>query len=751
VKEMGENPTKVEEGTLKFRPKARLLYILGHELITDETIAMIELMKNSYDADAQEVHVTLTDVSDKEKGKIEIKDDGHGMTLDIIKKAWMEPARDNKKGANGQRSRTKKFNRLSLGEKGVGRFSADKLGLRLEIVSRFCEFNPKTKAVAYLSPKEVVVVIEGKKFQDDAYLDEIECNWQTRTPKEFRQDDHGTLLRISELRTDWNRELVEKSHLGLARLSSPLSKAQDFEIFFNSNEFPQLSGKIENPLLENASYFLDGLIDEDGVMTYTLKRPEGTSDDKIDLRTGEERFHIRKGKDIVFRKPACGPFRFRLYAFERERKLWKKYEMDKEKRDLLNALCGVNIYRDNFRVLPYGEQGNDWLNFDRRRVLNPGKVLGNDRVIGYVEISQNSNPQLRDKTNREGLIEEGMAFADLRNLAIVAADFVGLQRHMDSPHKKRSKEKVEEAKSDIETGSQVVGQSSTTARATLENATKDIEEGHVEKAKTGIEQATAEIEVSKEATKRIDEGKRKLLEELMVSEEQIDNLISLSGIGMTAERMTHEFSRAVRLAEEQLQKSLGILNRERTQPKAVEHITSAISQLEIVRIGLQQMEPLYYSKRKYTEYLNVGEIARKMRNFYSNEINDLEIKVDVTGDEESELHVDMGKGHLMQVFNNLFDNSFYWLKFKPTEEHRRIMIKISEKDRTVIFADNGLGVDKKIEDHLFEPFISTKSEGRGLGLYIIHDILQNYKAEIELLTEEKLLEGANFKISFPEE
>lgn len=742
---------KFEKGILRFRPKARLLYILGHELIADEAIAVIELVKNCYDADAQEVHVTLTDVADKEKGRMEIRDDGHGMTKDIIEEAWMEPARDNKKGADGQRSRTKKFNRLPLGEKGVGRFSADKLGLRLEIVSRFCKFDPKTKEVAYLSPEEVVVVIEGKQFQKEAYLDEIECTWQTRVPEEFGQDAHGTLLRITELRSDWSYELVQKVHLGLARLSSPVSKAQDFEIFFDSNEYPQLSGKIENPLLENAPYFLDGLIDEDGIMAYTLKKPDGTSREKMDLRIGQARFHVRKGKDIVFREPACGPFRFRLYAFERDKRLLKKYGMDKAKLDLLSALCGVSIYRDNFRVLPYGELGDDWLSFDRRRVLNPGKVLGNDRVIGYVEISQSSNPQLRDKTNREGLIEEGHAFADLRDLAIEAADFLGLQRYMSSPHKKRSKEKVEEAKNDIETGSKVVGKSSARARETLNNATEDIEKGHVEEAKTAIEQATADVEAGQEATRRIDEGKRKLLEELGVSEEQINNLISLSGIGITAERMTHEFSRAVRLAEEQLQKSLGILNQERTHPEVVEHITSAISQLEIVRVGLQQMEPLYYSKRKYTEYLNVGEIARKMQTFYSNEIKDLEAKVDVTGDEESELHVNMGKGHLMQVFNNLFDNSLYWLRFKPTEEHRRIIIKISGKDRTIIFADNGPGVNEKIEDHLFEPFISTKSEGRGLGLYIIHDILQNYKAEIELLTDGKLLEGANFKISLPEE
>ena len=110
----------------------------------------------------------------------------------------------------------------------------------------------------------------------------------------------------------------------------------------------------------------------------------------------------------------------------------------------------------------------------------------------------------------------------------------------------------------------------------------------------------------------------------------------------------------------------------------------------------------------------------------------------------------MNKGQLMQIFSNLFDNSLYWLKFKPAKDLRKISIKVSGKKRTIIFADNGQGIDKTIETHLFDPFITTKPDGRGLGLYIIYDILQNYKAEIQLLNEEKILDGANFKITFPE-
>ncbi len=662
----------------------------------------------------------------------------------------MEPARDNKRGEDGQRNRTVKYHRLPLGEKGVGRFSADKLGLHLEIISRFCRFDPKTQEVVFLSPLEVIVKIEGNKFLESAYLDEIECTWETRIPEEFKEGDHGTLLRISQLRSDWDKKLVKKVHLGLARLSSPISKAEDFEIWFKCGNFKEFNGLIQNPLLKNAPYLLDADINSSGIMTYTIRTPDGTGKpDSVDLRKGQERFEIKRGKDIDLRMPTCGPFRFKLYAFERDRRFWKKYEMDKEKLELLNALCGVSIYRDNFRVLPYGEQGNDWLNFDRRRVLNPGKVLGNDRVVGYVEISQSLNPQLKDKTNREGLIEVGDAFNDLRDLAIEAADLLGLQRYMGSPHTKRSKEKVEEAIVEIDTGRDIVSNSSEATFAALERANENISSGRMDEARNEILSATITVDKNKDATKKIDSGKRKLLEELAVSEEAINNLIALSGIGMTAERMTHEFSRSVRLAEQQLQKSLGVLSRFKEHPEVTENIRLAISQMEIVRTGLQQLEPLYYSKRRYTECLDVSEIARSMKAFFSSSINDLGVKVNVV--ENGKLSINMGKGHLMQIFSNLFDNSLYWLKFKPIREGREIKVVVTAKERSIIFADDGPGIDPKIETHLFEPFISLKPDGRGLGLYIINDILQNYKSEIEVMADSKTLTGANFKITFPEE
>jgi signal transduction histidine kinase len=747
---MSEDSKQIKKGTFKFRPRARLLNILGHELITDEVIAIIELVKNSYDADATRVTITLDNITKKSGGKIEVRDDGHGMTLETIETSWMEPARDNKSDKKGKRPRTIKFNRLPLGEKGVGRFSVDKLGLKLELISRFCKFDKITKKVSYLSDEESVLVIEGNKFTKDTYLDEIECAWKTRKPEEFQGEDHGLLLRITNLRNPWSDELIEKMRFGVARLSSPFSEAQDFEIIINSNEFPELSAKVENPLLKIAPWILDATFDENGIMYYKMQSNEKTRDGKEDLRIGSDRFLIKDVKKGELRKPICGPFKMKLYAFERERKLQKKYHMDKEKIELLNNISGVSIYRDNFRIFPYGESGNDWLTFDKRRIQNPGKILGNDRVIGYVEISQITNPYLKDKTNREGLIEDGEAFPDLRELAINAADFLGLFRYNSIEHKPRSKVKVEEGKEDVEKGSQIVQDSSVKTKNELINARKNIDEGKSENAKNALEKAGDFAEKSGKATEQIRAGYKKLMEEIAVSDEQINNLISLSGIGMTAERMTHEFSKAARNSKDLLNKSIKYLESGKvdiiTLKKKLQSVTL---QLEIILDLVKQMEPLYYSRRRFKEKIDVGNIARNMEMFYSNTISNLGIKLEII--EDSKLSVEMGKGHLLQIFNNLFDNSFFWLEHARPTGQLRIRIQISNKNRSIIFADNGPGVKDYLKNHLFEPFVSTKPDGRGLGLFIISDILQNYNAEIELLEQDKILEGANFKITFPRE
>ena len=165
------NGDKSKSGKTHFRARARLLSIIGKDLISDESIAIIELVKNSYDADATRVEVTMGSLLDAEKSFVEVKDNGIGMTLDIILNKWMEIGTSSKLQDNSERI-SKKFNRPFLGEKGVGRFAADKLGSKLQLTTR-----------AEMSDEEVVLETDTEIYGTDTYLEEIAAEWKTRTPE----------------------------------------------------------------------------------------------------------------------------------------------------------------------------------------------------------------------------------------------------------------------------------------------------------------------------------------------------------------------------------------------------------------------------------------------------------------------------------------------------------------------------------------------------------------------------------------
>src|SRR5262249_54425980 len=155
-------------------------------------------------------------------GEIAVRDDGSGMSLEVLLRHWMEPAGTSKLGPNGRRTR---LGRRVLGEKGVGRFAADKLGGHLELVSR-----------RRSEQNEVRAVFEWDRFEDEtAMLTEVENQWEVRPPSEVAS--HGTVLRISKLRSQWNERMFRRLVARLSRLRSPFGQEKSFSIRIESDEF----------------------------------------------------------------------------------------------------------------------------------------------------------------------------------------------------------------------------------------------------------------------------------------------------------------------------------------------------------------------------------------------------------------------------------------------------------------------------------------------------------------------------------
>lgn len=369
-------------GSAPFAPRAKLLRMIGAELISDDVVAMTELVKNAHDADASHVSIGFVDVADGE-GTIVITDDGDGMDLDTLLGRWMQPA-GSSKGREGIRRTA--GGRRYLGEKGMGRFAVDKLAARLELISR-------TRG----SATEIVASFDWDEFaDDDRMLSDVECAWEVREASAI--ESHGTVLVLSGLRSRWTERTFRRMCNRLTRLLSPVDATEGFRIIVDSDDFPDYSGTLKVDYLDQSPYRIEASFDGMSTVEFKVGDHEPVSmpwNGRNDLR--------------------CGPVNVRLHAFDLETSALAQLGSRIDVRAWLRDWSGISLYRDAFRVWPYGEPHDDWLRLDQRRVNNPVVRLSNNQIVGFVRISQDGNPDLRDQTNREGLINN-RALEDLRRL-----------------------------------------------------------------------------------------------------------------------------------------------------------------------------------------------------------------------------------------------------------------------------------------------------------------------------------------------
>ncbi|MCK7554051.1 ATP-binding protein [Chitinophaga sedimenti] len=424
--------TPVQTGNSILRPRARLIKTIGEELISNDIVALLELVKNSYDADASIIVIEFDGTVVAEKvGKKEIRkiirdgssiqvyDDGTGMTLKTIKDAWMEPATISKKKSI-KSGKTRRY----TGEKGIGRFSSAKLSSELEIITRFEKDN------------EVVARFNWKEFENiDLYLDEVECDWEVREPVEFIKPEHGTKLILKNLNSDWDEEKIRQLRITLQRLINPVVPVTDFLIELRLPKgFESYSGIVDAPeSLAKPNHSIRGSVDENGELTsvYTSKKI-GNFDirKKLLLKSGDS--------------PKTGPFEFDFRVWDRDNDALREVASESETKlnevkAALNEMSGVSIYRDKFRVLPYGDPKIDWLRLDLRRVNNPTLRTSNNQIIGFVTIELEKNPDFKDQSNREGIVDSE-SFEQLKEFVIAILNELEVKRYEERPREKENRD-----------------------------------------------------------------------------------------------------------------------------------------------------------------------------------------------------------------------------------------------------------------------------------------------------------------------
>ncbi len=432
-----------------FRPRARLMLLLGDQLIRDAGIAVFELVKNAYDADATQCKVTLSDVHlGDEEACITVEDDGHGMDLKTIKTIWLSPGTRNRlsqrQDPRQEHARSKKFHRLPLGEKGVGRFAVHKLGNRVELVTRAA------------NRPEVVVSIDWEQFDSDKPLDAVPVAVRQRKPLHFLGTSTGTHIRITGLRElPWNRRRVRSLHRAITSICSPLRGPGSFEAVLKLAPDPDnwLSGMLSaRQAIKLALFHFRGQIENDS-MVYDydflppsgmnrveprhverrkvfFPRPKETAKRKLDADEDERLIELQ-GKNI-------GPIEFDFSIFDRERQTLTMIPGDpKTLTDFLDHNGGVRVYRDGVRVYDFGEPGNDWLDLGGRRVNVPTRRIGNNQITGTVRLNLPDSADLIEKTNREGFVEN-QAYEMFRRAVRFAVAQAESERNQDKQRIRRA-------------------------------------------------------------------------------------------------------------------------------------------------------------------------------------------------------------------------------------------------------------------------------------------------------------------------
>ena len=400
---------------LKFRVSTGLKNIIGKELINNDEIAIFELVKNSYDAKANHVKIIFENIlGSKSQAKIFIVDDGNGMSLEDLEKKWLAVGFSEKKFEIPKETINKKGellkNRAFAGAKGIGRFSADRLGRYLKIHTRKNSKQELDK-----------IELDWKDFELDQEknFESINVNHSntSKIPKEVLKQGKfrkGTIIEITDLDSKWDEDKLLSLKRYLQRLINPSIERNihDFKIEMISSEF--LKSDMELESVNKINGFIKNIVFE-----------------KFERLTTRVSCHILDGK-IHTKVVDKGNLIFEL----EENNLFSKLDnvyinifyLTPFARSSFTKIMGIThreygsifLYKNGFRIHPYGEEEDDWLELEKRKGQGYARNLSNREVIGRVEI-YGDQKEFKETSSRDGGIIKSPALTQLKKFVVKKA------------------------------------------------------------------------------------------------------------------------------------------------------------------------------------------------------------------------------------------------------------------------------------------------------------------------------------------
>jgi signal transduction histidine kinase len=636
---------------------------------------------------------------------IEIADTGSGMSLAELTKNYLTigtPSRkhevDRVLAAGGSKS-------PYLGEKGIGRLSVMRLGDRLRIETARSEDT-------YINLLEV----NWKDFNDlDAMVEDIPIE-PKRGPRKDVANWSGTRLKIGDLSEDWTESRVRGlAEFEFARITDPFSdpKARP-RIALHWNGSRIAIPWMDRTLIEHAHAAFKGKYTIDGgrpelqvrmdafklgfehphevdVATLTLPDLEG-------LITGASQAVPLSALSSV------GPFEFEAYWYNR-RHLGGIDTIGNQRavRELQKKWSGILLFRDGFRVFPYGDDDDDWLGLDRRALGRPGYVLNKAQFVGRVNISRARNPGLVDQTNREGLRATPEQEVFIALLQHIVRDMLwDFFREVDRRYKKQPLD-LGNVKAEIST-------LETRAKSALSKVRKIVPKEHVEVVDDLQHTITEFHDLSVRAQRRIEEV-----------EADGRQMVQMAGVGLMVEVVAHELARAAESALEALEGLCG-----KDVPAGIRaKLETLQAEMKSVSKRLRVLDQLSVSGRQRSELFDLAELVEDTKEGHVAQFQRHHITMRVDKPKAA-VRVKVVKGMVVQIIENLIANSVYWMQLRASREARympTISVRIEANPPAIYFTDNGPGIAPDHRERVFRPFwsLKEKSKRRGLGLFIARE------------------------------
>lgn len=849
---------------IPFKVSARTARLIGRENIATAKGAIIELVKNCYDADSSisviffdnyysvlreeitqgffdELVVKGIDKKillsvyeyDSENYKIKtpsdndniralqkklsslstlyIIDAGEGMTQNVIRNNWMIIGTNNKE----YNYNTKK-GRVKSGAKGIGRFALDKLGSKTEM---FTFFNPDYHGVdtdEYEEPTfnagykwsvnwedfegefktidKVGADLTG--IQDSSLSDCINkllpSDVVDRIPK-CNEFEYGTIIKITELRDQWDDYHVEQIYSDLETLI-PLKETNEFSIYLFSSLKPNSYGEVSDSICDDFDYKLIARADDNQNVEITVIRNEYevtsipseffsrpamktfpyTKEDftKGFWKTNKTFSQLLPGYSEVDRDKTfsdIGMFEFTFYFMKRtystpdaERFFYRSISANVRK-DWLNKFGGIKLFRDNFRVRPYGEIKDvafDWLGLGNRKAASPAGITHKsgryrtepENVVGAIKISRLTNVTFEDKSSREGL-QDNKSFQIFKELIaaiinIFESDRSYIAREMNDYDDSRYSELRSRQEAEL-IAKKILEQSRERKILSHKNNSQPTQE-------TNSDLRDKHLAIIAELNEKKDEEIERLKEEQKV-------LRGLASSGIVLASFSHDLSKLNSRLESRVEKLKSL-------------IVARISESEYVGVE-DRKNPFYVmqsirdqdSKLKSWLAFSLGAARKDKRKrkqlFLKKYFSDFKINWSVTLEDRGvELDVSEIEDLDMRVFEIDFDSIFNNLLVNTIDafnssgrNFRRIKISVTSNQKEIIvdYSDNGPGLSKDIEnpEKIFEPLFTTKrnhysgeEEGTGLGMWLVKSIVEENDGHAKLLYPEI---GFSIRLLFP--